>query len=89
MDAQPNAKALELVLQAVPYPHLIRDIDLHTQPDVLRFTWRGSRYRVGEHLHVEEVDGDVLIGSDLAILMERTIRLAHSAVASCRMVLPA
>lgn len=89
MGGQPNAKVLELVLQAVPYPHLIRDIDLHSQPDVLRFTWRCTRYRVNEHLSVEEVEGDILVGSDIAILMERTLRLADFALASQQMVLPA
>ena len=72
-----NVATLELVLKALPYPHQITDIDL-SQSGVLRFTWRGARYRVDERLDVDETDGVVLCGSDAAILMRRVLQLfAH------------
>jgi hypothetical protein len=68
-----NAELLETVLKAVPYPHQISDIDVHTDPEVLRFSWRGTRYRVDSGKHCEEVEGGCLVGSDKAILMRRLI----------------
>ncbi len=74
MSGVPNVATLEIVLKALPYPHQIHDIDL-SQPEVLRFSWRGARYRVDESLRAEEIQGDVLVGSDLAILMRRVLQL--------------
>jgi hypothetical protein len=76
-------------LQALPHPHLIRDIDLHSAPDVLRFTWRGTRYRVDETLGVEEVQGSVLSNTDGAVLMERLLRLVSYELKRVDTVLPA
>ena len=61
------AKIIELIIRALPHPHLIRDIDIGI--NYVRFTWRGSRYSVNERGDVEEVGDGVLIGSDRAILM--------------------
>ena len=40
----------ELLLKAIPHPHLIKQIEM--EPEAIRFTWRGARYRVeGTDLH--------------------------------------
>jgi hypothetical protein len=88
-EAPESSRTLELVLKAVPYPHLITDIDLHTQSDVLRFSWRGARYRVGLHLDCEEIQHGCLAGSDLAILMRRVLQLTDTALRNDRLVVPA
>lgn len=75
--APANAQLLSTVLIALPYTHLMSDIDMHSSPDVLRFTWRGTRYRVSETFGVDEVGDGVLIGSDKAILLERLLKVAH------------
>lgn len=76
--APANVEILNVVLVAIPYAHLMSDIDMHNSSDSLRFTWRGTRYRVSEHFGVDEVGDGVLIGSDKAILMERLLKVAHN-----------
>ena len=65
---------LEVLLKAIPHPHLIERIEM--EPAAIRFTWRGKRYRVETNLSVVEVGSGVLIGSDVSILLERVLRLA-------------
>lgn len=84
-----NIGLLEIVLKAVPHAHLISDIDVHTNPKELRFTWRGHRYVVQDGLHVDESEPGLLVGSDLAILMERVLRLTHASMRINDLVLPA
>lgn len=88
MSAAANTRMLEVVLKAIPYPALIRDIDLSTEEE-LRFTWRGARYRVSTRYHVEEVHDGFLSGSDASILLERALRLTASQVDAGHPVLPA
>jgi hypothetical protein len=68
------AQILEVVLRAIPFPNQVRDLDLAREPDALRFTWRGTRFRVSDTLHVEESDGRFLSGSDLATLLGALLR---------------
>lgn len=75
--APANAALLNTVLIALPYTHLMSDIDMHTSEDSMRFTWRGTRYRVSESLGVDEFGDGVLIRSDKAILLERLLKVAH------------
>jgi hypothetical protein len=72
----------------VPYAHLIGHVDLHNDPTVVRFSWRGARYRVDERLHVEQMENGCLVGSDLAILMERVLRLVDCAMRTDGIVFP-
>jgi hypothetical protein len=82
-------EVLETVLKAVPHPHLIENIELQPDANVLRFTWRGTRFRVDELFRCDEVGDGVLIGSDQAILMERTLQLTAAALRTGGMVQPA
>jgi hypothetical protein len=88
MSDRTPEKILETVLKAVPHPHLIENIELQPDAIVLRFTWRGTRYRVDELFRCEEIGEGVLIGSDLAILMERTLQLTAAALRNGGMVQP-
>jgi len=64
-----TAEILERVLGALPYPGQIHNLDL-SQDTELRFTWRGTRWRVSGSFFVEEVDGALLKGSNATLLME-------------------
>ena len=68
-----NTKLLEQIIQALPYSSQIIDIDLSCLGEV-RFTWRTQRFRVTESLMVEEVQGCLLSGSNIAILLESLLR---------------
>lgn len=73
-----NDKQKELInalFAAVPYPHLISNIDLEDD-DTIRFSWRGTRYRCAYPGHVEVSEDGVLIGCDAAILMGKIIERA-------------
>lgn len=73
-----NTKLVNLVLQAIPYPHQVRDIDTTSEQTAIRFTWRGNRFRVSETLNTEEVADSFLHGSDLAILMGGILQAARN-----------
>jgi hypothetical protein len=83
-----HTEILDTVLKAVPHPHLLSSIDFGSD-DVVRFTWRGTRYRVDSNFSCDEVGDGVLIGSDLAILMERTLKLSRALTRCGQLVMPA
>lgn len=68
---------LTLIIQTIPYPQQIKEIDTTTEDDAIQFTWRACRYRVSDNRHVEEVGDGVLIGSDRAILMGHLLLIAE------------
>lgn len=68
-----NSQIFEIVLSAIPYANQINDIDF-TQEGVIRFSWRSSRYRVDENLHVEEIEGSFLTGTDKAMLFRELLK---------------
>ena len=63
---------LTAIVQNVPYPEQIKDIDA-SQPDSIRFTWRGTRYCANINQGLDELGDGVLIGSDKAILMRTLV----------------
>jgi len=74
-----KGKAIELVVAALPYPAQIKNWDLESEDEAIRFSWRGSRYRflfTGKFM-VEEIQGSMLTGSDQAILMETLLTLTY------------
>jgi len=68
-----QAQIIELLINALPYPNQIKDIDLISEKDSVRFTWRSARYRVNTNVFVEEVKGGCLASSDAAILICRCL----------------
>lgn len=77
MEFSSQGQVLEVLLNAVPYPNQIKNIDLSYDKAVY-FTWRSSRFKV--ELSTGSVDvseGQMLIGNDVAILlrelMQRTL----------------
>lgn len=70
-----NAQVLNVVVVAIPQPTHIRDIDLDSEKDAIRFTWRNVRFRVTHNFGVSEVVGNVLMhGSELSILLGALLR---------------
>lgn len=68
-----QSQIIELLINAIPYPNQIKEIDITTEEDSVRFSWRNSRYRVSKTLSVDQIQNGCLIGSDEAILMRRCL----------------
>lgn len=68
-----QAQIIELLINAIPYANQIKDIDLSSEKDAVRFTWRSYRYRVSNTFCTEQVHNECLIGSDTAILIRRCL----------------
>lgn len=75
-----QGKLIEIVLAGIPYPEQIKNIDIDTESEAIRFTWRGVRYRVSGSGFVEEIGDGVLIGSDRAILMRHILQKTSGGV---------
>ena len=71
-----KAKALEVIVRAFPYSEQVCDIDLDSEPEAVRFSWRSHRFRLAlGNLSVETtVPGGFLCGGDISILAEALIR---------------
>ena len=70
-------QVIQAVVCAIPYPQHVKDWDLSSVPDAVRFTWRSDRFRVSLRSGmVEQEDGRLLCGSNIAILVESMIRSA-------------
>ncbi|MDB6077917.1 MAG: hypothetical protein JWO82_1664 [Akkermansiaceae bacterium] len=69
------AQILERVIQRIPHPRLINSIDL-TKGDSVRFSWRGTQFRVGPQLNVEEVQGGLLASTAQAILLQALLTIS-------------
>lgn len=68
-----DTEILERVVARLPLPQQITHIEFPS-PTEVRFTWRSARYRVSEHLNVEEVSNGLLSGTDAAILMSALLK---------------
>ena len=74
-----QGEILEQVIKAVPTPEFISDIDLSRYNEV-RFTWRSNKFRVTEHLLVDEVepDGCLVSNTSLTALLEKCLSLTRN-----------
>lgn len=68
---------IELLINALPYPTQIKDIEVHE--DRVNFVWRAAEYRASTRLEVEEVQGGCLLGTECAILMRALVISAYAA----------
>ena len=68
-----NEKIIEAVLRSIPYPDQMRDFDLSNECSV-RFTWRGSRFRVSDTGYAEESSNHCLSGSNASILLTALVQ---------------
>jgi hypothetical protein len=75
MMIESQGKAVEFLINALPYPNQIKDIDLSYDPAVY-FTWRSGRYKIELQTgSVDMVEGQMLIGNDTSMLIRRLIEL--------------
>lgn len=65
------------LIKNIPYPNQISDLDLSSESDAIRFTWRSDRFRISLTGSVEQVEKPFLAGSNMAILMETLIFHHH------------
>lgn len=71
-----NGKAIEIMMNAIPYSNQIKDIDFN-YPRYIYFTWRSARYKFSlEYCSVEKSEGSVLIGDDCSMLMTSLLKRA-------------
>ena len=71
-----QARILELLLKGMPYAQQIEDVSLTTEKGAVRFTWRGTKFRVSCYAGlVEVVEGAFLTGNNEAILLGRILEL--------------
>jgi hypothetical protein len=62
------------VRRVLPCPDQIANDDVPGDPESYRFRWRGNNFRVDKSLFVEEYGDGLLIGSDLAMLLQALLR---------------
>ena len=63
-------KILERMFQRMPEPNQISDLLLLHSYNQVRFTWKGKKFKISEDLFVEEVQGNFLVRSGDASLLE-------------------
>ena len=68
-----KAKLIEIIYAALPYSSQITGISLD-EKEAVTFSWRGHTLRVNENLFCEEVEGNLLSRSDLALLVEALLK---------------
>jgi hypothetical protein len=72
MTARTTGQVIGIILKAIPYPEHISEINL-TNAECVCLKWRNTRFRIDLSLHVEEMAGQMLAGSDIAILFRRCL----------------
>lgn len=78
---QTKEKAIEAIVKALPYPEQIKDWDLASEKDSLYFSWRSNRLKFNlTHTRIDEVNGNLLVGSNLAMLMTELIKKAGASI---------
>jgi hypothetical protein len=78
MKIENKGHAMESLINCMPYPKQITDIDLEKK-NCIYFTWRSCRYKLElDSGLVWVVDGDFLAGKDNSILIERLLQLEEA-----------
>ncbi len=69
---------LTAIIKTIPYPSQITGIDVQEHGRFLYFTWRGIRLKITAYTRqdgteawgLDEVEGHLLVGSNIAMLIE-------------------
>ena len=69
-----KAELIEHIISGLPYGDQCRAWDLDSENNAVRFTWRGTRFRVSESGHTEIVGDGVLEGGNESILASVLIK---------------
>ena len=70
---------LTAIIETIPYPKQITGIDVQENGRYLYFTWRGNKFKITAYTRqdgteawgLDEVQGRLLCGSNIAMLVER------------------
>jgi len=65
---------IEAIIKCLPYSDQIKDLDFTSNENAIYFTWRSTMFKVSKTGHVEEVDGSILIGSDICIIFSELLQ---------------
>jgi len=79
----PSAKSLkkkkqelvDFIVRSMPQPEYIDKIDMDSEDPEIRFTWFKKRFKVSLGLHVEQVIGKLLAGTDEAKLIQALLEV--------------
>ena len=75
-----KSKLIERLYARLPYSDQIKNLDVDRDKDTIEFDWRSVRFRIDALSRlpsVHEVDGAMLKGGNLSILLEYIIRLEY------------
>lgn len=72
-----NDELVMLVVFALPYPDQIKDLDT-TKLNAIYFSWRGDRFRVTADLHADTVEGSLLVGNSISIVLRALLHMAKA-----------
>lgn len=77
MKIETKGKAMELLNKALPYSNQISNIDLD-KDDAIYFRWRHTDFKLDMNYgRIDEVDGCLLIGSNVAMCMTELLRRVY------------
>lgn len=67
-------EVLTTIIQSLPYPEWIEDIDLTSQKDCAAFTWNKTKYLVCADGHTGEIIGDVVENTNASLFLQELIQ---------------
>jgi hypothetical protein len=73
-----QGEAIQRLFTRLPNVKSIQDMDTEKGYKSFTFTWMGVKYKVDysfESIHVDEIEGSLLKGSDRALLMNQLLKL--------------
>jgi len=72
-----NGEMIVVLLNALPYPEHISEINIREGDDVVYFMWRGDKFKFNStYDSVSEIEGPFEVGSNKAILLRALIKRA-------------
>ena len=87
MSKMAKDEVVEVIIRALPYAGQINKLDTTGDDSAVRFTWRGTEFRVSTSgtFSTETVEGPMLVGGNMSILLEALlVRTALSMYAEAR-----
>ena len=74
METMTKDQAIKLIFTSIPYSQHITNLDSESKVNEIRFTWRHTKFMVEyKSLGVWEIGDGVIIGSNVAILLEKIL----------------
>lgn len=74
MNVDSKSELIELVHSALPYSDQIQELDISSEEDAIRFSWRGDTYRVDFNLYCYKVEFSCLVGDKTSMLIRTVLQ---------------